>query len=195
MTADQSQFDRPIPPNAVCALNGTHRANLKWCCMTGNGDHPRRFLLCEECIERIKGEGEATQSASDPPPAMSEVEMQRETRRQKAFERLGTNNPICICCGATDWRYMELHHLEGKDFGKTLVRVCRNCHRRLSDMQKDHMRSTEPGERPTSVESIGQFLQGLADLLIMLAEKLWEYGAYLIEHASTPKRKAKPARA
>lgn len=194
MTTNENQFDRPIPPNAVCALNSAHRTNLKWCCMTGNGDHPRRFLVCDDCIKLIKAEAQTAQDAPPSAPSMSETEMQRETRRQKAFDRLGTDSPTCVCCGETDWRCMELHHLEGKDFGKTLVCVCRNCHRKLSDMQKDHARSAEPGERPTSVESIGQFLQGLADLLIMLAEKLWEYGAYLIEQASTPKRKARSVR-
>ncbi|MDE2166558.1 MAG: HNH endonuclease [Alphaproteobacteria bacterium] len=125
---------------------------------------------------------------------MSEAEMQQETRRQKAFERLGTDNPICVCCGETDWRCMELHHVEGKDHGKTLVCVCRNCHRKLSHMQKDHTQSARLGKPPTNIESIGKLLQGLADFLIMLAEKLWEYGAYLIEQASAPKPKVKPVR-
>ena len=191
MTMTGNHFDRLIPLNAVCALNGAHRTNLKWYCMTGNGDHPRRFLLCDACAERIK-----TPAAAPPGPigpTLNEADMQRETRRQKALARLGTDHPICVCCGETNWRCMELHHLEGKDFGKTLVCVCRNCHRKLSEAQKDHTRSASPGKPPLSGESIGRLLQGLADLLMLIAEKLWEYGAYLIEQAGTPKRKAKPA--
>jgi len=193
MTTNENPFDRPIPPNAVCALNGAHRTNLKWYSMTGDGDHPRRFLLCDECIKRIKAEARAMQGAPASVPSMNEAELRRETRRQKAFDRLGTDCPICICCGETDWRCMELHHLEGKDFGKTLICVCRNCHRKLSDMQKDRTPSGSSGSPPTSSECIGQFLQGLADLLILIARKLREYGAYLIEQANAPKRKSKRA--
>jgi hypothetical protein len=76
---------------------------------------------------------------------------------------------------------MEVHHLEGKDFGKTLIVVCRNCHRKLTDAQKDH--PPKFGETPTTLESIGHFLMGLADMLLMLAGKLWEFGEYLIEQA------------
>lgn len=193
MTTNESQFDRPIPPNAVCAQCGGRGGDVRWYCLIGNGDHPRRFLFCGACSEKVK----APDAAPTAPvwPTLTEAEMQRETRRQKAFARLGTENPICVCCGETDWRCMELHHLEGKDFGKTLVCVCRNCHRKLSEAQKDHTRSASPGKPPLSGESVGRLLQGLADLLMLIAEKLWEYGAYLIEQASTPKRKHKAVRA
>jgi hypothetical protein len=192
MTTNENQFDRPVPPNAVCAQCGEGSAGLKWYCLTGNGDHPRRFLLCDACAEKVKAPAPAPTAPIE--PTLSEAEMQRETRRQKAFARLGTDRPICVCCGETDWCCMELHHLEGKDCGKTLVCVCRNCHRKLSEAQKDHARSAGAGKPPLSSESIGRLLQGLADFLILIAEKLWEYGAYLIEHASTPKRQAKAAR-
>lgn len=193
MTTNENHLDRPIPPNAVCAQCGGSGGGIKWYCLTGNGDHPRRFLLCGACSERIKAP--ATAPTAPVGPTLSEADMLCETRRQKAFARLGTDHPICVCCGETNWRCMELHHLEGKDFGKTLVCVCRNCHRKLSEAQKDHTRSANPGKPPLSHESIGRLLQGLADLLMLIAEKLWEYGAYLIEQASAPKRKAKPARA
>ena len=123
---------------------------------------------------------------------MSEKEMKRETRRQKAFDRLGTDHPMCACCPETDWRCMELHHLEGEDFGKTLIVVCRNCHRKLSDAQKDH--PTKSGEPPTSTERIGHFLMGLADLFLLLAGKLWEFGQYLIEQARAETLKKEPSR-
>lgn len=194
MTPNESQFDRPIPPSAVCAQCGGRHAGVQWYCLTGNGDHPRRFLLCSACTERIKAPAAVIRNAPIG-PTLSEADMQRETRRQKAFARLGTDHPICVCCGETDWRCMELHHLEGKEFGKTLVCVCRNCHRKLSEAQKDHTHSANPGKPPLSGQSIGQLLQGLADLLMLIAAKLWEYGAYLIEQASTPKRKPGGARA
>jgi hypothetical protein len=33
---------------------------------------------------------------------------------------------------------LERHHIAGRTFGDENVPVCRNCHRKLSDLQKDH---------------------------------------------------------
>lgn len=76
---------------------------------------------------------------------------------------------------------MERHHLAGEGFDQTTVIMCRNCHRKLSDVQKDHPAIL--GETPTTSESIGHFLLGLADLFLLLAGKLCEFGEYLIEQA------------
>jgi hypothetical protein len=112
---------------------------------------------------------------------MDDYEKEQERRKQKALERLGTNNPICVLCGESDWRCLELHHIAGKPFDGALAIVCRNCHRKLSDMQKDHLRpATTP---PDSLERIGHFLLGLADLFAMLVEKLREFGQDLISRA------------
>lgn len=188
MTKNQSPFDRPIPSDAICAFCGRDDSPLHHTCLSGTGDYPRRPILCEKCIARMRANASANNRTPNN-PSMSETEMQRETRKQKALNRLGTDEPKCVCCGETDWRCMELHHLAGKDFEEFLIRVCRNCHRKLSDAQKDH--PPKFGESPTTNESIGHFLQGLADLLIRIAEKLWEFGLYLIEQAAlqTPKRK------
>jgi hypothetical protein len=80
---------------------------------------------------------------------------------------------------------MELHHLEGTDFGKTLINVCRNCHRKLSDAQRDH--APKLGEPPTTLESSGHFLIGLCDLLCLIADKLRDLAEYLIEQARQQK--------
>jgi DNA-directed RNA polymerase subunit RPC12/RpoP len=178
----QDHFDQPVPPNAVCARCGRTRPMLQWCSLTGTGDHPRRFILCAECIAKMIVKSRTSES----PPSgtssdMTEAEMRRETRKQRAFNRLGTDDPICACCPETDWRCMELHHLEGKDFGKTLIRVCRNCHRKLSDVQKDH--PAKLGEPPSNPESIAHFLRGLADLLRLIADKLVELAESLFEQA------------
>ena len=77
---------------------------------------------------------------------------------------------------------MELHHLASEGFDQTTVIVCRNCHRKLSDVQKDHP-AIFRAKQPTTSESIGHFLLGLADLFLLLAGKLCEFGAYLIEQA------------
>ncbi len=189
MTKSQSPFDRPIPPDAVCAFCGRNHAHLRRCCVTGTGDFPRRPILCGECLQRIFGQSKERSLPSPASPSMSERDMQHETRRQKALNRLGSDNPTCACCGENDPCCLELHHLEGKDFGAFLVILCRNCHRKLSNP-----RPSKFGEPPMTLESIGQFLKGLADLLIRIAEKLWEYGEYLIEQARLQMPKAKPSK-
>jgi hypothetical protein len=193
MSKDQICFDQPIPPDAICAECGRNYFPLKRCFLTGMGDHPRRILFCDDCIQKIIAKS-PTAKIQNPASnrVMSEEEMWRETRKLKALDRLGTDHPICVCCGETDWRCMELHHLEGEDFGKTLVIVCRNCHRKLSDVQKDHPQKL--GESPMNLEIIGQFLRGLADALILIAEKLVEFSEYLIEQARLQLRKTKPSK-
>jgi hypothetical protein len=112
---------------------------------------------------------------------MNNIENEQERRKQKALERLGTNNPVCVLCGETDWRCLELHHLAGKPFDGALAIVCRNCHRKLSDMQKDHPQPTSTP--PDALDRIGHFLLGLADLFALLVAKLREFGEFMIEQA------------
>ena len=109
--------------------------------------------------------------------------LQHEQRKQRAFERLGSDSPRCVDCGETDWRCLECHHIAGQAHGEECAVVCRNCHRKLSDAQKDHPPALAGGE-PPHLEKIGHFLLGLADLLEMLIEKLREYGMVLIEAAA-----------
>lgn len=190
----RNHFDDSVPPTAVCIRCKRSVGRLQRCCLTGSGDHPGYFLLCDECVNDILANSPAAEHAHQPEnPDMTEAEKRSETRRQKTFDRLGTDHPICACCPETDWRCMELHHLEGKDFGKTLTIVCRNCHRKLSDAQKDHT-TTKLGTPPTTPESIGHFLQGLADMLLFIAGKLREFGEYLIEQALSQAPKKKPSR-
>lgn len=105
-----------------------------------------------------------------------------ERRKQRALERLGSNDPRCVICGESDWRCLEAHHLAGQAYAGETVPACRNCHRKLSDGQKDHPAKT--GESPSQSEVIGRFLLGLADLFELLVEKLAEWGRYLIELAA-----------
>jgi hypothetical protein len=113
---------------------------------------------------------------------MNDLEKNQERRKQKALERLGTNNPVCVLCGESDWRCQELHHIASKQFDAALAIVCRNCHRKLSDMQRDHpQQSSTP---PDPLECIGHVLLGLADLFAILVEKLREFGKDLISRAA-----------
>ena len=106
----------------------------------------------------------------------------REIRKQRALERLGSNNPRCVCCGEPDWRCLEFHHLSGRAYGEEGVVVCRNCHRKVSDSQKDHPSSLADAQ-PVLLEQAGHFLLGLADLLEMLVVMMREYGRQLIAAA------------
>jgi hypothetical protein len=91
-----------------------------------------------------------------------------ETRRQNALDRLGTNKPCCVVCGETDPHCLELHHLFGrKNDPDTLVIVCRNCHRKLSDAQKDHVKLVQPIEADPQ-SAIPLIVQALADLFHLL---------------------------
>jgi hypothetical protein len=112
---------------------------------------------------------------------MNEIEYQRERRKQRALERLGTNTPKCIYCPEDDWRCLESHHIAGRAFDDLTMIVCRNHHRKLSDKSKDHPPTV--CEPPDQLDCIGHFLLGLADLFELLIAKLREFGQALIARA------------
>ncbi len=111
---------------------------------------------------------------------MDEKEIKCERRKQRALERLGTNNPSCAGCGETDWRCMELHHIAGKDLDEITAIYCRNCHRKLSDEQKNHPEKIM--EVSDFSEQLGHFLLGLADMLALIVPKLREFANSLLEN-------------
>lgn len=110
------------------------------------------------------------------------VNIAKEARKQSRFEKLGTDNPVCGMCGETDWRVMELHHVADHKRDKATVLLCRNCHRKVSDDQKDHPRFSPSND--TMLDCIGHFLLGLADMLRLIVEKLYAFGLALIERAA-----------
>lgn len=112
---------------------------------------------------------------------MTSQDNRRETRRQNALDRLGTNDPRCVICGERDWRTLEFHHIAGRAYDDDGAVICRNCHRKLSDDQKEHPKQCSG--LPTTSESIGHFLLGLADFLLLMVEKLRAYGTDLIARA------------
>ena len=118
---------------------------------------------------------------------MDKLELNRECRRQRALERLGTNSPWCPFCGFDDPLALELHHIAGEAFDETEVPVCRNCHRTLSDWQKDH--PTCIGGRPNDLERIGRALLGSADMFELLANWLREHASKLFAAASSTSHK------
>ena len=107
----------------------------------------------------------------------------QETRKQKRLETLGNNHPVCTICGEDDWRCIEQHHIAGRAYADELCNICRNCHRKLSDEQKDHPKQI--GKQSIKEEAIGHFLIGLADFLALLVIKLKEFGYHLIQSAQS----------
>lgn len=108
----------------------------------------------------------------------------KDKRRERAYRRLGTRNPICSGCGEDDWRTLERHHVAEKRYDEdSTVTLCRNCHRKVTDSAKDHPKTDEDRE-PSLLESWGRWLLGFAEILFeLVVEKMREVGAGLIEAA------------
>lgn len=105
-----------------------------------------------------------------------------ERRKQSRLHKLGTNNPSCPFCRETDWRVFEQHHISGQKHDDVVINVCANDHRRLTDCQKDHPKTEQAAEE--MLAKIGNYLLGLADMLIIFIERLYEFGEALIARAN-----------
>lgn len=113
---------------------------------------------------------------------MSNEPTDYETRKQRRLRALGSNEPRCATCGEDRWQALELHHVAGQAHDETTIILCRNCHRVMSDVQRDHppvQLSVDP-----RMEALGRFLLGLADMLRIVVEKLIAFGRELIARAA-----------
>ena len=108
-------------------------------------------------------------------------ELARERRRQRAFERLGTDTPRCAACGENDVGCLEAHHVAGRQYDPLTSVLCATCHRKVTDAQKDHPPPVPDGD--AFLESVGHFLLGLADMLRIIVDRLAAFGEALIERA------------
>jgi hypothetical protein len=117
---------------------------------------------------------------------MDNKDYQRECRRQARLERLGSNNPTCLFCPENDPCCLELHHLSGRAFGDESVVVCRNCHGKLSEKQREHPPALTTD--PNTLERRGRLLLGIADALELLntpEHLVWlirQGGLHLVEY-------------
>ncbi len=103
-----------------------------------------------------------------------------ERMKQRALQRLGSDQPACATCGEPDWRCLERHHVAGRAYDESTVILCRNCHRKLSDPSENR---NAPADSPL-LERIGRYLLGLAALLLLLAAKLKTFGDDLLAAAT-----------
>lgn len=103
----------------------------------------------------------------------------RDDRLEKQYRRLGTREPVCVGCGESNPFCLELHHVAGqKHHGDTGI-VCRNCHRKLTDQQRDHM-PLPPAKPVAQSTTVGRYLLGLADLLLMIVNALRGFAKQLM---------------
>jgi hypothetical protein len=114
-------------------------------------------------------------------PDKKKIALKSAIRLERAHERLGTNTPRCIRCGENYAHCLEEHHIAGRAMHDDVVIMCRNCHRKLSETQKDHPQPQS--KSPSPLEVIGRYLLGLADLFRLIVERLDQFGRTLIELA------------
>lgn len=119
-----------------------------------------------------------------------DTELRRHARRQRAIERLGVENPKCVRCPENDPLVLERHHIAGQAYDEATVIMCRNCHRKLSDLQRDHPEKIQ--DPPDALEQIAHFLMGLADLFEFLIGKLREFAKELIDRADPNRDNVEP---
>lgn len=106
---------------------------------------------------------------------MDDIISDAAVRLQKSLHRM-SGGEVCHCCGEADPRCLEWHHIAGQANHGDVVPICRNCHRKLSDMQRDHPANSAQ----SMVEVIGHYLLGLADFFLELAQRLKEFGQILV---------------
>jgi len=112
---------------------------------------------------------------------MDERKKRIECHKQTRLETLMTNEPICKTCAETHYNCFEKHHIAGKRYSDEIVLECKNCHAKLTALQKGHPPPTD--DNPSLEEIIGRFLLGLADFFELLVDTLRKFGEYLIEQA------------
>ena len=109
---------------------------------------------------------------------MDEIITNADIRAQHAKRRLGLPDARCRVCGEDYAGCLEQHHIAGRTNHDETHPLCRNCHRKASDLQRDHPHQiTVP---PSFLEVVGHYLIGLADMLRLVAESLVQFGRGLI---------------
>ena len=110
---------------------------------------------------------------------MSKPPMDRDDRIEQQYRRLGKRDAICVCCSEPDPFCLELHHIAGEKHHEDLSIVCRNCHRKLSNKQRDYPSEwleSSTGDRTV----IGFYLLGLCDLLSLVIDSLRRFAQRLL---------------
>ncbi len=114
---------------------------------------------------------------------MNQLELNRERRTAKGAGTIGNEQPAMPLL----WLRQSLGFRASPHRGRSIrskrqVPVCRNCHRILSDWQKDHPACV--GDPPNDLERIGHALLGLADMFELLVKWLREHATKLVAAAT-----------
>lgn len=114
----------------------------------------------------------------------------KELRQEAAFRRLKSRYPICLICGYwANPAAIEFAHIIPKAFGLGWgVPLCRNCHRELTDMEKDM--SFKPTTTEVELETIGRLLGAIGEQYEKSAPTLKHLSAVALE---TARRLSKPS--
>jgi hypothetical protein len=114
---------------------------------------------------------------------MDNQEKSSERRKQRRLEQIGANNPVCVMCGCTKWYTQEGHHIAGRQFDKHVEYFCANCHRELSEKQKQHPRAS--CKSPGTGECAGHYCLGLADIFAPVSQMVDQFGHKLVDSSAT----------
>lgn len=109
---------------------------------------------------------------------MDDIVSNADIRAQHAKRRLGAADARCRVCGESYAGCLEQHHIAGRANHDETHPLCRNCHRKASDLQRDHPHQI--AVPPSFLEVVGHYLIGLADMLRLVAETLVQFGKSLI---------------
>lgn len=113
---------------------------------------------------------------------MDDIISDADIRREKDFRRLRTRTPICLSCGyCKSSSAMELAHIAPREFHDDGGVLCSNCHREVSDPEKDL--SYAPQSANPQVETIGRYLIALSEWFLRIANTIAAFGEWLLNFA------------
>lgn len=110
---------------------------------------------------------------------MTKPPLDHEDRLEQQYRRLRTRNPVCVGCAESDPFCLDQHHIAGSKHHDDTSIECANCHRKLTNQQKDHVPTTKP-EPTGEIATIAHYLLGLSDSLAMVVETLRKFGKSLL---------------
>jgi hypothetical protein len=94
----------------------------------------------------------------------------------RRFRALGTTDPICATCGEHRWwvRY-ERHHVAGWKYSNHLIRLCGNCHDKVSiAMQATMYEIIDQMRQDSKSEQFLYLLRGISALFDMMIQAIEE---------------------
>ncbi len=117
---------------------------------------------------------------------MKDIISDADVRREQDYKRLRTQTPICLTCGYSGSpAAMEYSHHVPKGFHDDGGVQCSNCHREVSDIERDY--SYEPQSANPQMETIGRYLIALAEWFERIANTIAGFGEWLLDFAQSSK--------